>query len=158
MKFFRAALFAALTGWAAIDIYLAIAVPITVPGATALSLFQWDASNFLGVAAFREGWPSAVLGLIADLAVSLIWAAIFVGLAARVPAITRRPLLFGVLFGIVVLMVMNYCVVPLGAAHSSPTTLTNFLNNLLAHTLFFGIPVAYVARKRLSPTAGRGTN
>ena len=146
----RAVLIAALVGWATIDLYLAATVPYTVPGATAVSLFQWDASNFFGPAAFAGGSGMVLAGLAGDLAVSLFWAAVWTALVSRFTSLMRWPLLSGVAFGVVVMLIMTHIVVPLGAAHQASPTLVNEINNLIAHTLFFGIPVAYAVRWALT--------
>jgi hypothetical protein len=42
---------------------------------------------------------------------------------------------------------MHYIVVPLGHAPNNPYTLPGFTNTFIAHTFFFGIPVAWVATR-----------
>lgn len=122
--------------------------------ATAQQVSQWDASNFLGRAAFSGGWTSAAIGAAAHLVVSLIWAAIFVLASRRIPDLIDRPILSGIVFGIVVMAVMRVDVVPLGAAAPLPAMKPmGLLDQTVAHTLFFGIPVALVVRHFLAKPA-----
>lgn len=146
----RAALTAGLVGWATIDLYLAATVPYTVPGATAVSLFQWDASNFVGPSAFAGGISMVLLGLAGDLAVALFWATVWTALVSRFTSLMRWPLLSGLGMGVAVMLIMERVVVPLGAAHQGRPTLINETNNLIAHTIFFGVPVVYTVRSVLS--------
>ena len=59
-------------------------------------------------------------------------------------------LLSGLLFGIVVMMVMNFVVVPLGHAQAASRDPHALLNALVAHSAFFGLPVALVVRQEFS--------
>ena len=137
---------AGIVGWIGIDIYMSVLLSLQ-HAATPLQLFQWDASNALGAAAFSEGFASALLGLFFDLVVSIAWAAIYVMLFDRRERTERSFLLRGILFGAVVMVAMRWAVVPLGHAVSPPATLASIANLLAAHILSFGIPVAYVASR-----------
>jgi hypothetical protein len=117
-------------------------------------LFQWDASNALGPAAFQGGWPAAALGLGMHLCVSIAWATVFALAAARVGAVARHPVLSGLLFGVLVYLVMSFGVVPLGSARQGPRTAKGIANNLIAHAIFFGLPVVIVLTLR---KAGRSS-
>jgi uncharacterized membrane protein YagU involved in acid resistance len=112
--------------------------------ATPIQISQWDASNALGVAAFSDGMPAALLGFAMHLCVSLIWAAIFVAVALRFRWVLSHPLVSGVIFGLVVMGVMRYLIVPLGHAHQGAGTPVQLLNQMLAHVVAFGLPVALV--------------
>ncbi|HEY5094206.1 MAG TPA: hypothetical protein VII69_03710 [Candidatus Eremiobacteraceae bacterium] len=96
-----------------------------VHGISPLRLFQWDASNLLGKDAYAGGFGSVGIGLALDLLVSLVW---------------------GAAFGVVVMIVMLWVLVPLGRATHGGMTISNFFTVLVGHTLFFGIPVALTAR------------
>jgi hypothetical protein len=113
------------------------------------------ASGILGSGSFRGGAPSAALGLILQWLMSLLIAAIFVAWAQWFPALKRRWLAAGFLYGIVIFFVMNYVVVPLSAVgHSFPFTPVKFLENMLAMWLF-AIIIAYFARERPLTLTGK---
>lgn len=136
-------------GCVLIDLYLVVTHVWLLRDATAIAISQWDASNALGVAAFSGGLPAALLGFAMHFCVSVIWAAIYVLLALRLRAILERPIVFGTVFGIVVMLVMKYLVVPLGHAHQGGGTPAQLINQILAHVLAFGLPVALVVSARL---------
>jgi hypothetical protein len=136
-------------GCVAIDLYLVVTHVWVFRDASAIAISQWDASNALGVAAFGGGLPTALLGFAMHLCVSIVWAAVYVFVALRSRAILARPIASGVLFGIVVMLVMKYLIVPLGHAHQVPGTPAQLLNQILAHVLAFGLPVALVVSARL---------
>lgn len=62
-----------------------------------------------------------------------------------------RPILTGIVFGTIAMLVMRYAVVPLGHAHQPNIDALRLTNLWVAHTLGFGIPVAIVFKKLSSP-------
>jgi hypothetical protein len=142
--FWATAAAAGLTGAALIDAYLIVVESFVLKNATPQLVMQWDASNALGMAAYRGGWATAVLGTLMHFCVSIAWAAIFVAIATRVRWLTRRPVASGALLGVVAMTVMR-AVIHLGHAVIHPFTTATFVVILIAHTLFFGLPVALVA-------------
>jgi len=135
---------AGLAGAALIDVYLVVVESFVLRNATPQLVMQWDASNALGRAAYRGGWETAILGTLMHLCVSIAWAAAFVSIATRVDWLTKRPILSGALLGVVAMAVMR-AVIHLGHAVIHPFTPLTFVVILIAHTFFFGIPVALVA-------------
>ena len=139
----------AVAGAVAIDLYLVIVEAWLLRIATPVTVSQWDASNLLGRSAFSGGIATAALGFGMHLCVCLCWALLFVALFGQSALLARRPLLLGTLFGVFVMFFMRYAVVPLGHAAQAPLTWDRALVLVVAHTLAFGVPVAYVARRVL---------
>ncbi len=138
---------AGVTGAILIDLYLWVTEALIMHRATALILFQWDASNLLGPSAFRAGIGVAFFGCLLHLIVSLIWGAIFTFAALQFRFLTRNILVWGVLFGVVVRLVMAHVIVPLGHAAMPPAHGVYLINLYVAHIVFFGIPVAWVVSR-----------
>jgi hypothetical protein len=139
----RAAVLAGLFGNVAISVYLAVALRLFFHVAP-IALFQWDASNIVGSAAYAGGAGSAALGFFFDCIVAICWAAIFAAVYETVGPVRRSPALFGLLFGLIVMAVMLELVVPLGRAQHATQSPSALLNTAVAHTVFFGLPVAAV--------------
>ncbi len=151
-----AALGAGITGAVTIFLYLTLSLPLFFH-ISPLLLYTWDASNALGYqAAAQAGLLMIVLiGQGSHIIVSLGWGFVFVGLLRVTPGIRRKPLAWGFLFGVFVLLFMHYIVVPLGHAPQIAFTLPSLANNLVAHTLFFGMPLAWVATRLIfGPSPG----
>jgi|SRR5579863_166353 len=145
----RSIVLSALAGDVAITAYLVIerAIASHVPLAQCLlELMQWDASNAYGVRAFAGGWATAGIGQLMDLVVSLGWATLFVLCWARFAALHRATWAWGLAYGVLVMIVMLYLVVPLGHAQRMDSTPAHILNVLIAHSLFFGLPLAMTSR------------
>jgi len=145
----RAGIVSGVLGAIAIDVYLIVTQSWILHAATPLEISQWDASNILGRAAFSGGIGAALLGLVMNLCVGAAWGIIFAIAMQRFGIWRTRPILTGIVFGTIAMLVMRYAVVPLGHAHQPHVDAARLANLWVAHTLGFGIPVA-VAFKNLS--------
>lgn len=112
---------------------------------------HYIASGVLGRASFSIGAPAAYLGVLLQWAMSIIIAAIYWSVTARMPRLREKWWLGGLLAGVVIFLVMNFVVMPLSAA---PVTLHEVIarfrpvkgaEDLLA-MFVFGLIVAYCAR------------
>ena len=117
-------------------------------GIAPVRLLQTVASGVQGTAAFVGGIPAAALGLALHFGMSFGWAAIFTVAAVRFPALLRRPLLSGMLFGVFVFFAMRLVVLPL-SAFPYPVVFKPLATmlDLLSHMLLFGAPIALAARR-----------
>ncbi|HEX4013776.1 MAG TPA: hypothetical protein VHX17_07815 [Candidatus Cybelea sp.] len=141
---------AGLCGAVLIDLYLIVSEPWVARHVTALLVMQWDASNLLGAAAYRGGWVTAAFGTLLHFCVSIVWGILFVFIVERVARLREHALFAGVLLGIVAMAVMRL-VIHFGHAVVRPFPSAGmFLYNLIAHVVFFGIPVALVATNMLA--------
>ncbi|MGB6987033.1 MAG: hypothetical protein WBD74_13765 [Candidatus Aquilonibacter sp.] len=143
-----AAIAAGLTGAVTIFLYLTISLPLLFHIAPLL-LYTWDASNALGYQAASQASVATIIlvGQGSHIIVSLVWGFVFVALLHVAPAIRRMPLAGGFIYGAFVMLFMHYVIVPLGHAPNNPYTLLGFTNTLIAHTFFFGMPLAWVAAR-----------
>jgi uncharacterized membrane protein YagU involved in acid resistance len=126
-----------------------IAAASIINTANPLIILLAIASGLLGRGAFHGGGGVMLLGLVLQWVMSIIIAGVFTLTAARFPALARRWVLNGALYGVVVFVVMNFVVVPLSAAHmKSGFSAVSFAKNMLA-MLVFGWIVAYAANRFL---------
>lgn len=125
-------------------------------------------------AARAGGWTTALQGLATHFFLTLIMAAVFVLAARAIPALLKRPILWGFLYGLVLMVAMNYFVVPLSAAATGHFAASigeagariseafakapgeaaenpiMFAGTIFTHTFFVGVPIAVIA-KRFAP-------
>lgn len=109
------------------------------------------ASGVLGRAALSAGAAAAYLGLVLQWAMSIVIAAIYWPVTARMPRLRERWWLGGLLAGVIIYLVMNFLVMPFSAA---PVTLHQVIARLtlakvvkdLVAMLVFGLIVAFCAR------------
>jgi hypothetical protein len=140
-------LLAGLTGAVLIDAYLLLTIVVIAHGATVAGFYQFVASSVIGGRAYGD--PTAIwLGVVLHVAVSVAWGIGFAFAAAGTPQVAARPVTSGIVFGIVVMLAMQLVEVAANV-YVLPNTFV-LLNAFVAHTVFFGIPVAFVATKRLA--------
>lgn len=121
-------------------------------------ILHYIASGVLGKASFSVGAPAAYLGLVLQWAMSVLIAAIYWSVSARMPRLRARWWLGGLLAGAVIYAVMNFLVMPFSAA---PVTLREVIAHFtlakgaanLAAMFVFGLIVAFCARY-LVPRSG----
>ena len=120
-------------------------------GATPMRVFQGIAAGFLGRATFQGGLRSALLGVAVHFFVALSIVATYYVASGILPILTRRPLVCGAVYGVLVYFVMNRVVIPLSAIGPVPFAWAPFINGILIHIFGIGIPAALFVRR------GRGT-
>lgn len=112
-----------------------------------IQVLQYIASGLLGKASFEGGLATAGLGTILHFLIAFVAAAVFVVAGRWISVLKRRPVTFGLLYGAAVYLFMNYLVLPLSAVGHSPFKLGLFLNGVIGHALFVGLPIAWIGRK-----------
>ena len=111
------------------------------------------ASGLMGPAA-RTGFAPVPLGLVCHFLLSLLFAAAFVLVAARVAPMGRQsPWLAGPLYGVAVYFVMNRVVLPLSNFAVPPGGTALSFADLASHMFLFGLPIALAAHRwaRVAP-------
>lgn len=113
-------------------------------GVPLIAIPQSIASGLLGRVAYQGGVLTAALGLLLHFGISFTIVSVYYAATRWLPALARRPLAFGSLYGLVVYVVMNYVVVPLSAAAvgSGPKPAAVVVNGLLIHIIGVGLPAA----------------
>ena len=112
-----------------------------------VTIYQFVASGLLGPAAYQGGLASALVGVAVHCLIAFSAATVFVIASRLVPRIAVRFVPFGALFGVAVFAVMNYLVTPLSRIPPAPFSAPLFLNGVIGHALFVGIPIAYAAHR-----------
>lgn len=126
-----------------IDIGAAALINLANP----ILILHFIAGGLLGKAALEGGAAVALLGLVLQWAMSLIIAAIYVVSSGRLLVLRRRWIVWGLAYGVIIFLVMNYAVVPLSAWARWPHfTAEKFAENMLA-MLLFGLIIAFFARQ-----------
>lgn len=84
------------------------------------------------------------VGLLAHLAISILWGIGYAYVAATRPAAVASPWLAGVVYGVIVWLLMQFILI-LGAVWPGLSPV-GFVLQIVAYTLFFGLPVAFTTR------------
>ncbi|HEY4441922.1 MAG TPA: hypothetical protein VGN14_15800 [Candidatus Elarobacter sp.] len=149
-----AGLIAGIAGAILIDLFL-FGAEMThgTPLATVIAQTgRFIASAVMGPSAATN--PAApAIGIVLHFLVSIGWAYGYVYLVRSQPQLLSRPWISGAAFGLVVYIFMSLVTLAAGLYHRpGPTAL---FTALVAHVLFFGIPVALIVSRRLSQAPAR---
>ena len=124
-------------------------------GVSAARVLQSVASGLLGAPAFKGGLATAALGLALHFFIALGAATIFYLMAKVLPILTRRAILFGILYGFGIYAVMNLIVLPLSAFPRKVTfPLLATTTGIAVHMFLIGLPIALAIRRAL-PASSR---
>jgi hypothetical protein len=136
---------AGIAGGICIDLFLYFATVLPHHGSM-LAVWQFIASTAFGKPAFTStGYAWA--GLAMHFAVSIAWALGYGYLAATQSGVGARPVISGLVYGFVVWGVMQLVLYTVQALHIN--SFGDAVINVIAHTLFFGLPVALVTYAQL---------
>ena len=105
------------------------------------------------------GAPGAILVLLVHFTLMGIMATVFVLAAQRFPDMLRSPLAWGILYGLVTYVAMNWVVVPVRFHAPLPPKPISIATQLFAHVVLVGIPFALITARtlRVGLVAGRAT-
>jgi hypothetical protein len=140
---------AGLAGGVIIDLYLVLTIVVLSHSATLLGFYQFVASGAIGPSAFADGTAGALIGVAVHLSVSVAWGIGYAYVAFQMPQVRSRPIVSGICFGLMVMVAMQLLEVAANIYHLPDATA--LINALIAHTLFFGLPVALIVSRTLKP-------
>ena len=116
-------------------------------GLNPIQVLQYIASGTLGKSAFQGGLATAALGAAFHFLIAWVAAAVFVLASQRVGVLKTHAVPAGLFYGAAVYFFMNYLVLPLSAVAASTFQLGLFLNGVIGHALFVGLPISLFARR-----------
>ena len=130
-----------------LDLLFAAIVYGYARGGTVDGVLQSVASGWLGRRAFSGGGPTAILGFATQYLIAIGAAAVFYAASSAFPALRRRPVPGGLVFGAGLYAFMYRVVMPLSAAPFRPSFAPkSLLPALAAHMFLIGLPIALCAR------------
>ena len=110
-------------------------------------IFQSVAAGLLGEASFHGGAATAALGLALHFFIACTIAVVYYLAARRWPVLTRRTFAFGIAYGLVLYVVMNFVVVPLSAASGGSQDPLWITLTIIVHAFLVGLPIAWFAAR-----------
>jgi hypothetical protein len=110
-------------------------------------VFQGIASGLLGRGSFGGGLATVLLGIAIHFFIAFAVVTTYYVASRWLPALRRRPWLYGPLYGIAVFFFMNQVVIPLSAIRQGPFSPLLFANGLAIHILGVGLPTALLVSR-----------
>ena len=97
------------------------------------------------------GAGGAILGLLVHFVLMAIMAAALMLFVRQRPRLLDKPLIVGVVYGLITYAVMNLIVVPLRFDAPLPPSALSIATQLFAHICLVGIPMALITARYLNP-------
>ena len=122
-------------------------------GARPMGILHSIAAGWVGRDAARAGGiTTAALGLVSHFLIAVLIVTVYVIVSGVWPALRRRWVIGGLVFGILAYFVMTFVVVPLSNAGGGSITFALpvtpvLINGLLIHAFGVGLPAAYFASR-----------
>lgn len=115
---------------------------------TPVRVFQSVASGLLGPAAYTGGTRTAALGLALHFFIATVWTIVFYVASRKLRFLVQQPIVWGLVYGVVVYAFMNFVVLPASQFPQRGTpTLTGRLIGLLIIMFCIGLPIALIVRR-----------
>ena len=93
------------------------------------------------------GMAGSILGLIVHFTLMAIMATYFVIAARNWPVMLAKPILSGIIYGLLTYVVMNWVVVPVRFGVPLPPPPTAIASQLFAHIVLTGLPIALITAR-----------
>ena len=121
-------------------------------GISPIRVFQYIASGLIGMKSFQLGLASVALGVLIHYTIALFWTGVFYTASRKFSILVRRPVICGLLYGVVVYLVMNLVILPLSRVPPRPAavTLPSRINAVLALLLFIGLTISLLTRRSIT--------
>lgn len=116
-------------------------------GVSPVRVLHFVASGLIGAAAFSGGAKTAILGLALHFLIATTATVVFYFASRKWMSLIEHPVNFGLLYGILVYLFMNFVVLPLSSIAPRPMTLTGFIIGILTIMFCIGLPIALIVRR-----------
>jgi len=116
-------------------------------GIQPIRIFQSIAAGVYGRDASRDGgWSTAIQGILLHFVIATLIATVYYIGTRFLPILYKKPVICGLIYGVICYFVMQLVVVPLSNAPSSGISINPpFWNGIIGHALVVGLPVALIA-------------
>jgi hypothetical protein len=128
------------------DLVFACTFAAISSGASPVRIFQAVASGVLGKASRDGGAASAALGVALHYFIAISMALVYYAFSRRYPALARRPIAYGVPYGLLLYLIMNLVVLPLSAIGMPKFNDTLWVTLSVIMHIVFGVICAVTAR------------
>lgn len=110
---------------------------------------QSISSGLMGSAAYSGGAKTAALGVALHFLIATIWTVVFYAASRKLRFLLEQPVLWGLVYGVLVWVFMNFVVLPLSAfpPARTPPTISGRLIGLLVIMFCVGLPIAIIVRR-----------
>lgn len=110
-------------------------------------VLHFISSGILGSDAYSGGFKTALLGLALHFLIATVATAVFFFASRSLLFLIERPMVAGLLYGVLVYLFMNFVVIPLSIVAQRPATVSGRIIGLLTIMFCVGLPIAIIVRR-----------
>ena len=122
-------------------------------GASWMRPWMGVAGGLIGKAAMQGGTAMAILGIALHFLICIVAAMVLYFIASKVKWPPKQWIVLGILYGVALLAVMNYIILPLSAIGRGIYPLANIHVTAFFHILLVGWPTAFFVSRALRRAA-----
>ena len=116
-------------------------------GVGPVQVLHFISSGILGNEAYAGGFKTAALGLALHFLIATGATVVFYLASRSLLFLVERPLITGLLYGVVVYLFMNFVVIPLSKIAQRPATVSGRIIGVLTIMFCVGLPIAIIVRR-----------
>ena len=116
-------------------------------GVNPIRIPQSIASGLLGPGSYQGGVITAAIGVVLQFTISLVAATTYYLVSRKLGFLTRRAVIFGLLYGCAIYFFMHLVVLPLSAAPKFKTSTLSVSTDLAVHLFCVGLPIALATQR-----------
>lgn len=110
-------------------------------------VLHFISSGILGNDAYAGGFKTAALGLALHFLIATGATVVFYLASRSLLFLVERPVITGLLYGVVVYLFMNFVVIPLSMVAQRPATVSGRVIGVLTIMFCVGLPIAIIVRR-----------
>jgi hypothetical protein len=131
-----------------LDLAAACAVAWLRSNVAPVRVMQSISSGLLGSAAYDGGAKTAALGVVLHFFIATTATAVFYFASRKLAFLLERPITWGLAYGVLVYLFMNFIVLPLSAfPQRAPARLSGRIIGLLIIMFCIGLPISTIVRR-----------
>lgn len=130
-----------------LDILAAFATAWWRGGIGPVRVLHFVASGLIGNEAYSGGFKTAALGLALHFLIATGATVVFYLASRSLLFLVERPVLMGLLYGVLVYLFMNFIVIPLSSVAQRPATVSGRVIGVLTIMFCVGLPIAIIVRR-----------
>ena len=117
-------------------------------GVTPIRVMQSVSSGLLGAESYNGGAKTAVLGVVLHFFIATTATAVFYVASRKLRFLIEQPVVWGLIYGVVVYAFMNFVVLPLSAfPQRTPPRVSGRIIGSLIIMFCIGLPIAAIVRR-----------
>lgn len=116
-------------------------------GLSPAQVMQYIASALYGAGAFSGGAAMVIIGTLLHFMISFTIAGVYFYLFPVIKLLKERPVISGLLLGVVIWLFMNLVIIPVSKIKPAPFELNAVIISIAWHMVLVGLPISLITKR-----------